>query len=82
MVTVGSSSLHELIEEKAAKMMSLDEMEKHYISLILHKTAGKKERASQVLGIDRKTLRRKIRDYGLVIDGEVPSADDVETALN
>ena len=51
-----------MLAEKASEFLSLEEMERQYIHLILRKTGGKKEKASQILGIDRKTLRRKIRD--------------------
>jgi len=45
---------------------SLREVEKQYIRFILHKMGGKKEKAAQVLGIDRKTLyRKKLEDEGV-----------------
>ncbi|MCB0384517.1 MAG: hypothetical protein KDD43_03920, partial [Bdellovibrionales bacterium] len=33
------------------------------------KTGGRKEKASQILGINRRTLYRKEREYGFVDDG-------------
>jgi DNA-binding NtrC family response regulator len=68
----------ELIREKASKLMSLEEMEKHYIGLVLDKTGRKKERAAQILGIDRKTLRRKIKDFGLMSDSDLESQSETE----
>lgn len=47
---------------KASQNLSLKQVEEDYINLILRKTGGKKERAAQILGIDRKTLRRKTED--------------------
>jgi two-component system response regulator HydG len=47
---------------------TLEQLEKRYIQLILSKTAGKKERAAQILGINRRTLYRKERDYGFVTE--------------
>lgn len=47
---------------------TIDELEKRYIGLVLQKTGGKKEKAAQILGINRRTLYRKERDYGLVND--------------
>lgn len=47
---------------------SLEELEKRYIRYILEKTGGKKERAAQLLGMNRRTLYRKERDYGFVKD--------------
>jgi DNA-binding NtrC family response regulator len=50
---------------------TLGELEKRYIQRVLEKTAGRKERASQILGINRRTLYRKEREYaGLPIDDD------------
>lgn len=49
---------------------TLEELEKRYMQLILEKTGGKKERAAQILGINRRTLYRKEREYGFVSDQE------------
>lgn len=43
---------------------TLEELEKRYIHLILDKTGGKKEKAAQILGINRRTLYRKELEYG------------------
>jgi DNA-binding NtrC family response regulator len=45
---------------------TLDQLEKRYMSLVLEKTAGRKDKAAQILGINRRTLYRKERDYGFV----------------
>lgn len=45
---------------------SLEDLEKRYIHFVLQKFGGKKEKASQVLGINRRTLYRKEREYGFV----------------
>lgn len=45
---------------------SLEDLEKRYMALVLEKTGGKKEKAAQILGINRRTLYRKERDYGFV----------------
>ncbi|MGZ5279602.1 MAG: sigma-54-dependent transcriptional regulator [Pseudobdellovibrionaceae bacterium] len=47
---------------------TLEDLEKRYIQLILEKTGGKKEKAAQILGINRRTLYRKQKDYGFVTD--------------
>lgn len=44
----------------------MDELEKRYIALVLEKTGSKKEKAAQILGINRRTLYRKEREYGFV----------------
>jgi DNA-binding NtrC family response regulator len=45
--------------------MSLDQVEKRYIIKVLEITNGNKVKASQILGIDRKTLYKKIKDYNI-----------------
>lgn len=67
-----SQGFQSLLEEKAAHFLSLEKVERHYIQMILRRTGGKKERAAQVLGIDRKTLRRKMREEE-TLETEVPS---------
>ena len=45
---------------------TLEVLEKRYIKLVLEKTGGKKDQASQILGMNRRTLYRKERDYDLI----------------
>ena len=45
---------------------TLQQLEERYIRLIMEKTAGRKDKASQILGINRRTLYRKEREYGLI----------------
>lgn len=45
--------------------LSLEELEKRYIRFILKRTKGKKTKAAELLGINRKTLGLKIKKYGL-----------------
>jgi DNA-binding NtrC family response regulator len=40
-------------------------MEKEHIARVLRHHAGNRTAAAKTLGIDRKTLWRKIREYGL-----------------
>ncbi len=44
---------------------SLDEMEREYIRRVLRETHGNQSKASQMLGIDRKTLYLKLKKYGI-----------------
>ena len=45
---------------------SLDQLERRYIEMIMEKTGGRKDKASQILGINRRTLYRKGREYGMI----------------
>jgi DNA-binding NtrC family response regulator len=56
----GDSGDRHMIEEAAEKTRTLAEVERAYILRVLEKTAGNKYQAAQVLGIDRKTLYRKL----------------------
>jgi two-component system response regulator HydG len=51
---------------------TIEELEKRYIHLVLDKTGGKKEKAAQILGINRRTLYRKEREYGFTTETEEP----------
>ena len=44
---------------------ALAEVEADHIRNVLANVAGNRTHAAQVLGIDRKTLRKKIAQYGL-----------------
>lgn len=46
---------------------SLKEIEKKYICHVLGATNGKREEAAQILGINRKTLYSKIKEYNLTL---------------
>jgi DNA-binding NtrC family response regulator len=45
--------------------MNLNDIEKKYIIKVLNITNGNKLKAAQILGIDRKTLYKKIKDYNI-----------------
>lgn len=45
---------------------TINQLEQRYIRLVMEKTAGRKDKAAQILGINRRTLYRKEREYGLV----------------
>jgi len=48
-----------------ADLVPLDEVEKNYIQHVLNAAQGNKTRASQILGISRPTLDKKIKEYKL-----------------
>jgi DNA-binding NtrC family response regulator len=48
----------------------LDEVERRYILRTLEMLNGNKARTAQVLGISKKTLYRRLREYGVALDPE------------
>ncbi len=48
-------------------LVSLDRIERDYIQHVLSSVQGSKTRASQILGISRPTLDKKIKEYGLEV---------------
>jgi DNA-binding NtrC family response regulator len=54
-----------------ARGLTLDELEREYIKRVLAAEGGNKTRAAQRLGLDRKTLYRKLEEYAA---GGAPSA--------
>ena len=58
------------LERALAKEATLEDLEKDYIAMILRRTKGHQIRAASILGIDRRTLYRKIRRYGLKLNEE------------
>jgi two-component system response regulator HydG len=50
--------------DNPAELLTLEEVERRYIVRVLEATAGNKTLAAQILGMDRKTLYRKLERYG------------------
>jgi two-component system response regulator AtoC len=48
-----------------SELVSLDELERRYILRVLEALNGNKSLAAQTLGLDRKTLYRKLQQYGV-----------------
>ena len=46
-------------------LMTLDEVEKRHLTLVLKETRGNKVKAAKILGIDRRTLYRMAERFGL-----------------
>ncbi|MGE0870907.1 MAG: sigma-54-dependent transcriptional regulator [Kofleriaceae bacterium] len=59
-----------------ARRMSLAELEREFIERVLEDEAGNKTRAAQRLGLDRKTLYRKLDEYAKA-DGREPRQPSV-----
>ncbi len=45
--------------------MVLKEVERPMLEVVLRRTRGNQTRASEILGINRGTLRKKLREHGL-----------------
>jgi two-component system response regulator AtoC len=56
----------------AQPLRSLQEMERQHIQRVIEQTRGNIKAAAEVLGIDRKTLYRKIAEYGLAGPPDTP----------
>lgn len=60
--------IHPVLDNQISARMTLEEMEKEYISQTLHsygKSGYSREQIAQILGIGPATLYRKIKKYGL-----------------
>jgi two-component system, NtrC family, response regulator HydG len=53
-----------LVEKGVREKLTLDQFEREYIKRVLNETGGNKSRAAELLGLDRKTLYRKIDESG------------------
>jgi two-component system response regulator AtoC len=60
---VSIPAVHAVRDTPAAS--SLEEMEKEHIQKVLLEAEGNQSKASQILGIDRKTLYLKLKRYGI-----------------
>jgi DNA-binding NtrC family response regulator len=58
----GSRGDRKVLDDAAERTLPLQEVEWEYIKTILEKTGGNKYQAAQALGIDRKTLYRKLAE--------------------
>lgn len=66
--------------QTSGTLQTLEEVEKRYIRFVLDKVGGKKEKAAQLLGVNRRTLYRKEREYGWVSDEEADAVLMEETS--
>ena len=48
-----------------ASLTSLEDVERRYILHVLHAVGGNRSQASAILGLDRKTLYRRLKAYGV-----------------
>lgn len=55
----------EPIQAAAERERTLAEMEREYILAVLRRVGGNRSRAAQVLGVPRRTLYRRLEEYGI-----------------
>jgi DNA-binding NtrC family response regulator len=60
---ISGMSLSVTASDKAGEARTLEEVERRHILRVLEETGGNHARAAQVLGIDRRTLYRKLEKY-------------------
>jgi DNA-binding NtrC family response regulator len=60
-----SSGAATVVRGAADGQLPLRELEKRYILEIVKRTGGNRSRAAELLGLDRKTLYRKLQEYGI-----------------
>ena len=53
-----------IVADARRRQVSLRDLEREYIIEILRQVGGNKTRAAEILGLDRKTLYRKLDEYG------------------
>jgi len=77
----------DIIHEATLDDVTLAELERRYILRVLEKMGGHQIKTSRVLGIDRRTLYRRLRQYGCTSrlrmddeDGDEPMDEDAEEA--
>jgi DNA-binding NtrC family response regulator len=51
-----------LVSDASHRQLSLKDLERAYIAEVLRQTGGNKSRAAEILGLDRKTLYRKLEE--------------------
>jgi len=56
---------HDKIRNIFSKLPTLEELEREYLVHVLNETGNHKDRTAEILGINRKTLYRKEREFGL-----------------
>lgn len=75
----GAVRLHaaSTVDSALAQNLSLAELERLYITKVLEQTGGNKGKAAKILGLDRRTLYRKVAEFQNT-PGSVVEPDDSE----
>ena len=58
----------DLLTRATEKRYTVADLEREYIIAVLQQTGGNKSRAAQILGMDRKTLYRKLQEYQIQME--------------
>jgi DNA-binding NtrC family response regulator len=61
------------------EIVTMEELEKRYLLRVFKLVGNNKSRAAEVLGIDRRTMYRKLERYAALDGTEAPAADGVAT---
>jgi two-component system response regulator HydG len=71
---------HDLLKSARDERWDLDRLEREYILSVLDDVAGHQGRAAEILGIDRRTLYRKLKRYRGGLEGDEPDdlGDEME----
>ena len=77
--STGSESPEQFFSSSTSDFPTISQLEERYIKVVLEKTGGRKDKAAQILGINRRTLYRKEREFGLV-PADAPEEEDINTA--
>ena len=56
-----------IVSDDPAELVPIDEIERRYILHVVEALGGNKSLAAQVLGLDRRTLYRKLEKYGVAM---------------
>ncbi|MFH1623904.1 MAG: helix-turn-helix domain-containing protein, partial [Pseudomonadota bacterium] len=64
-VNIRNSRMMSALKETLPENATIEELERDYITKILKKTKGHKINTARILGIDRRTLYRKLKKYSM-----------------
>jgi DNA-binding NtrC family response regulator len=62
-------TIEDPVQASTTGFPTLAQLEERYVRAVLDKVGGKKDRAARILGINRRTLYRKEREFGWIPEG-------------
>jgi len=63
-------------------LCSMDEIERQHVALVLEAVGGNKREAARILKLDRTTLYRKLKRYGIASPRRAPSSSQTFARVN